>query len=152
MTDQTPTKTFSRYYKLSVHRSGKYLYASTQPTTIDEKTGKKECRHIHWGTLDDELRFYPNQRYLLASEEERRHLIFPDNWDLSLLENMYVTEYFERRLKYEKKSYALTGAYPAVQTKSVEAEQIYRLIHSLQKSELAPSAILDAVLAMEGTS
>ena len=141
----------SKYYKLSIHRSGKYLYASTQPTVIDQKTGKKECRHIHWGTLDDKLRFYPNRKYMTATEEERKHLIFPDDWDLTLLMGLNGAE-DETRLKYEKKSYALTGAYPASEGKSVEAKQIYRLIHSLKESELAPEAILDAVLAMEEPS
>lgn len=143
---------YMRYYRLSVHRSGKYLYASTQPTMIDEETGKKACRHIHWGTLDEKLRFYPNKKYMTASPEERAHLIFPDDWDLSLLEEIAGSDENERRLKYEKKSFALTGAYPPPPTRSIEADQIYRLIHSLQGSHLPSDAILDAVLAMENAT
>ena len=139
----------TKYYKMSIHKSGKYQYASTQPTVIDEKTRKKECRHIHWGTLDDHLRFYPNKTYLDASEEVRRHLIFPDEWDLTLLEDIDPSVDSEQQLKYEKKSYALTGVYPSNRRKTIEADQIYRLIHSLQDSKLESDAILEAVLAME---
>lgn len=138
-----------QFYKLTIHKSGKYLYASTQPTEVDKRTGKKTCHHVHWGTLDNNLRFYPNRKYLSASPEERSQLVFPDNWDLTLLKDVDSSEEFEKRLKYEKKSYALTGAYPANREKTIEADQIYRLIHSLKKSKIASDAILDAVLAME---
>ncbi|MCR5170404.1 MAG: hypothetical protein K6C33_08085 [Desulfovibrio sp.] len=50
---------------------------------MNPDTGKKAYRLVHWGTVDEKLRFHPNARFLLASEEERTKLIFPENWDLS---------------------------------------------------------------------
>ena len=78
-----PIKTNSGYI-VSIHRIGKYSYASTQ--RIDEtKSGeKKSYKHIHWGTVDDNLRFIPGKNYLYASQEEKDRLIFPEGWDLSL--------------------------------------------------------------------
>ena len=69
-------------YKVSVHKVGKYTYATTQPATIDPVTGKKIHRHFTWGTLEG-LTFIPGRNYRLASPEERRKLIFPDEWDMS---------------------------------------------------------------------
>ena len=138
-----------KYYRVSIHKSGKYLYASTQPTIVDEKTGKKKCLHIHWGTLDDQLRFYPNKNYLNASEEVRSHLLFPDEWDLTLLEKLTPEKSEEERIMGEKKTNALLDSYATTRRDSVEAEQIYRLIHSLRETNLSSDAILDAVLSME---
>ena len=139
----------TKYYRVSIHKSGKYRYASTQPTVVDKKTGQKKSLHIHWGTLDDQLRFYPNKNYLNATEEERNHLVFPDEWDLTLLDNLMPYEGAEQRVKNEKRSNALLDSYSSGKRDSVEAEQIYRLIHSLRATNLSPDAILDAVLSME---
>ena len=133
-----------KYYQLSVHRSGKYLYASTQPTVTD-KAGKRTSRHIHWGTLDERMRFYPNKKYLNATDEERGHLIFPDDWDLTLLDDMGFSNTSEEDIRYEKKIRELSKP----KTREVGADQIYRLIRSLRGSKLPADAILDAVLSME---
>ena len=137
-----------KYYQLSVHRSGKYLYASTQPTVTD-KAGKRSSRHIHWGTLDERMRFYPNKKYLTATDEERRHLIFPDDWDLSLLDDMNITDASEQDLRYEKRIREASGNLMHRRDRNVGADQIYRLIRSLRGSKLPADAILDAVLSME---
>ena len=133
-----------KYYQLSVHRSGKYLYASTQPTVTD-KAGKRSSRHIHWGTLDERMRFYPNKKYLNATDEEREHLIFPDDWDLTLLDDMGLSDASEPEIRYEKKVRELSRP----RRSDVGADQIYRLIRSLRGSKLPADAILDAVLSME---
>ena len=39
-------------YRVSIHKLGKYTYASTQPTSVDPDTGKRTNRHIHWGKYD----------------------------------------------------------------------------------------------------
>jgi len=74
-------------YKMQIHVNGAHRYASTQPFTIGED-GKKRYTHKHWGTLDKNLRFYPNTTYLYATIEERNKLIFPKEWDLSELKNL----------------------------------------------------------------
>lgn len=138
-----------KFYKLTVHRSGKYRYASTQPTVTDEKTGKKRSLHVHWGTLDDQLRFYPNEKYLSASEEERNHLVFPDNWDLSLLEKLDPDNTTPYQMKVEKRSNTMTGFNQGYPREILGAEQIYRLIHALRETGLSSDDILNAVLSME---
>jgi transposase len=70
-------------YRVKTHVNGGYTYASTQPPYLDQKTGKKKYRYIHWGTVDENLKFKPGTSFWLASPEERAMLIFPDNWDMS---------------------------------------------------------------------
>ena len=72
-------------YKVSVHRNGGHTYAATHPYTLDTN-GRRRYSVQHWGTVTEDLRFIPGKRYLLASEEERSRLIFPDGWDLSAAE------------------------------------------------------------------
>ena len=86
MTIGRPIKPDSGYH-VSVHKVGNYLYASTQPSYVGEG-GKKSYRHIHWGRLDENKKFIPGTEYILASPTERAKLIFPEEWDLSELEQL----------------------------------------------------------------
>lgn len=71
-------------YRVSIHKLGKYTYASTQPTSVDPDTGKRTNRHIHWGKYDPQThKFFPNMTFLSLSQEERNKLIFPEDWDLA---------------------------------------------------------------------
>ncbi|MGN1232943.1 MAG: transposase, partial [Candidatus Cryptobacteroides sp.] len=70
-------------YRVSVHVNNGYRYASTQPAQIDEKTGKRIYRRIHWGTVDENNKFIPGKTFLLAAPQERAKLLFPEAWDLS---------------------------------------------------------------------
>jgi len=72
-------------YRVKIHMNGGYRYASTQPIVVepDRKSGRNKHKRIHWGTLDDDNKFHPNQNYIIASPEERAKLIFPEDWDLS---------------------------------------------------------------------
>jgi hypothetical protein len=70
-------------YRVKLHVNGGYTYASTQPPYVDPKTGKKKYRYIHWGTVDENLKFMPGTSFLLATPEERARLIFPVDWDMS---------------------------------------------------------------------
>lgn len=76
-------------YRVSIHPNNGYRYASTQPARVNPKTGKREYRHIHWGTVSEDLKFMPGKNYLLATPEERAKLIFPDSWDLSELDQLF---------------------------------------------------------------
>ena len=72
-------------YRVSVHRNGGHMYAATHPYTL-EASGKRKYTILHWGTVTEDLRFIPGKRYLEASPELRRRLIFPEGWDLSAAE------------------------------------------------------------------
>jgi len=48
-----------------------YTYASTQPPYIDPDTGKKKYLYIHWGSVDENLRFIPGAQFYQASPDER---------------------------------------------------------------------------------
>ena len=76
-------------YRVSIHRTNGYSYASTQPARFDEKSGKNVHCHVHWGVIDENLKFYPGKNYFYADIEERSKLIFPQNWDLSELSRLY---------------------------------------------------------------
>jgi hypothetical protein len=75
-------------YTVKPHTTKGYTYASTQPPYIDTSTGKKRYKHIHWGSVDDNLKFIPGSEFILASPEERSRLIFPEEWDMSAAENL----------------------------------------------------------------
>ena len=75
-------------YQVKPHTTKGYTYASTQPCITDPGSGRKKYRYIHWGTIDEDLRFIPSSPYILASPEERRRLIFPKDWDMSVAEGL----------------------------------------------------------------
>ena len=75
-------------YKVKPHVTNGYTYASTQPPYVDPTTGTKKYRHIHWGTIDENLKFKPGAPFFMASPEERTRLIFPDGWDISEAEKL----------------------------------------------------------------
>ena len=75
-------------YLVSIHVTKGYRYASTQPGFTDPKTGKRIHRQLHWGKLDENNKFIPGKEYLLASVEERKKLVFPEDWDLSEIEKL----------------------------------------------------------------
>ena len=75
-------------YRVGIHVTKGYKYASTQPHSVDSSTGKKSYAHIHWGCVTDENKFIPNNRFNTATSEEREKLIFPDDWDLSELDKI----------------------------------------------------------------
>jgi hypothetical protein len=70
-------------YRVKPHTANGYTYASTQPPYIDPTTGKKKYRYIHWGSLNEDLKFTPGAQFFLTAPEERARLIFPEEWDLS---------------------------------------------------------------------
>ena len=75
-------------YKVKPHVTNGYTYASTQPPYADPTTGAKKYRHVHWGTVNENLKFMPGAPFFLASPEERARLIFPDGWDISEAEKL----------------------------------------------------------------
>ena len=74
-------------YRVSIHKNGGYMYASTHPYTL-LPSGKRKYSNLHWGTVDEDLKFHPGKQYLDASHEERSRLLFPEGWDLSDAEKL----------------------------------------------------------------
>lgn len=68
-------------YRIIVHTNGGRKYASTKVAVVGSD-GRKQYRHKHWGSLDDENRFHPNTTYFNTSPAERARLIFPEGWIL----------------------------------------------------------------------
>jgi len=75
-------------YKMSIHVANGHRYASTQPLVVDELTGMTRNVRIHWGTLDENLRFYPGKRFFYAGPSERAKFVYPSNWDLGELDKL----------------------------------------------------------------
>ena len=69
-------------YIVSAHKTGKYTYASSQ-RYIEDKDGNPKRRHVHWGVIDNHLKFHPGKEFLYLPLSERKKLIFPGDWDLS---------------------------------------------------------------------
>jgi len=81
-----PPKADSGYH-VSTHRIGNYVYASTQPVSVDQN-GKKTYKYKHWGRLEGN-RFIPGTEFILLSQEERKKLVFPKDWDLSEIDRLF---------------------------------------------------------------
>ncbi len=77
---------------VSLHVDKTYRYASTQPMRTDEKTGKRTFTRVHWGTVSKDLVFTPNDRFKLASAEQRARLVFPPEWDISAIDRLEEME------------------------------------------------------------
>ena len=75
-------------YRVKPHNNNGYTYASTQPPYVDQETGKKKYRYIHWGTVDENKKFKPGTKYFFETPERRARLIFPEDWDLSEAEKL----------------------------------------------------------------
>ena len=75
-------------YKVIIHQPNGYRYAATQPHIIDSKTGAVRRRYCYWGDVLKDLKFTPNDRFLLASPSERARLIFPEGWVLSAIQSL----------------------------------------------------------------
>ena len=45
-------------YRMSTHKLGKYVYVCTQPASVDEVTGKRTYRRIHWGCFDPQKKTF----------------------------------------------------------------------------------------------
>ncbi len=74
-------------YRISLHKNGGYMYATTHPYTLTGD-GKRKYSCLHWGTVTDDLKFIPGKQYLYAPLEERAKLIFPEGWDLSEIDKL----------------------------------------------------------------
>jgi len=74
--------------RVSIHNNGGYRYASTQPFLLDPETGRKTYRRVHWGIVDENLKFIPGTIFVYASQEERNRLEFPPEWDLSEIQKL----------------------------------------------------------------
>ena len=70
-------------FRVSKHICNGHVYATTQPF-FTNPNGKIVRRHYSWGVLIDS-KFIPNKNYIYASSEDRKKLIFPEDWDLSAI-------------------------------------------------------------------
>ena len=75
-------------YRVKPHVTKGYTYASTRPPFVDPKSGIKKYPYVHWGTVDNYLKFIPGTTFYIATDEERGRLIFPENWDVSAIERL----------------------------------------------------------------
>jgi len=75
-------------FGVKLHTTKGYTYASTQPPYVCPDTGKKKYRHIHWGSVDKNMKFTPGQSFFFATPEERAQLVFPQEWDISAVKKL----------------------------------------------------------------
>lgn len=70
-------------YRFVIHNANGHSYASVQ-RTVENKAGKKVRRHKHYGTVS-ENKFYPWAEFLILPKEEKAKFIYPEEWDISLV-------------------------------------------------------------------
>ncbi len=138
--------------KVTIHKSGSYRYACTQPSYIDPKTNTRKYRRIHWGTVDENNRFYPNRTYIEADPGERESLLFPSDWDLSEIEMIRMGEQrviplHERRTRALRVGVLEPGE-SSPQEEIPSGKMILRLIDRLEKEEIPSDKILEIVKSM----
>ena len=78
----------SSQFRVKPHVTHGYTYASTRSPCIDPDTGKKKFPYIHWGTVNEEMKFIPGTPFYQATPEERAQLVFPEEWDMSAAESL----------------------------------------------------------------
>ncbi len=81
----------NKEYSMSIHKIGAYRYASIQVPSIDKNTGCRTSSHVHWGTVDENNVFIPNSRFILAPPEELKNFVFPENWNLDKVKEIFST-------------------------------------------------------------
>jgi hypothetical protein len=72
--------------KIQLFVTNGYRYAISQGSIRDPETGKYSHPKITYGTVTDDDRFLPNQRFLEMSTEERKRLAFPFEWNLDAID------------------------------------------------------------------
>lgn len=70
-------------------------------TNFNELTGLTHNARIHWGTVDEEFRFYPGKRLFYAGPAERVKFVYPANWGLGELDKLSGTR-DARRPSYDQ--------------------------------------------------
>ena len=53
-------------FRVSIHNNNGYRYASSQPFVLDPETGRRIYRRVHWGVVDENLRFIPGKTFIPA--------------------------------------------------------------------------------------
>lgn len=69
-------------YKMRLHTVGPYVYAATLRSDTDPASGKRKQVYVHWGRLTADMKFEPNDEFILLSPEERSRMIFPADWNV----------------------------------------------------------------------
>ena len=77
-------------YRMSSHKVGVYLYASTQ--RLVNENGVEKRKYFDWGKLDAFNKFTPLPRFLYLTPEERAKFVFPEEWDISSIQEAQIPE------------------------------------------------------------
>ena len=75
-------------HKMRIHAVGNYMYAATPVYVEDPVTGKSRRTFKHWGKMTADMKFVPSNEFMLLSPQERAEMIFPADWDLSLVSSL----------------------------------------------------------------
>ena len=85
---------------MHIHRNNGHRYAATNTYTVGDD-GKRHYRYTHWGTLDDNKKFSPGINFFNATIEQRKKLVFPEDWDLSAIGKKSQSEDKRGAVAYE---------------------------------------------------
>ena len=69
------------------HKLGGHVYAATRPAYINEKTGKRDHKVVHWGKIIDNV-FVPNEDFFALTPEDRAKFMFPDDVDTGTIKQL----------------------------------------------------------------
>ena len=111
-------------FRVSKHICNGHVYATTQPF-FTNPNGKIVRRHYSWGVLIDS-KFIPNKNYIYASSEDRKKLIFPEDWDLSAIAENAAPERIE--------TFGLPLHHPNFHFPSISVSRRNGWVHTLSNS------------------
>ena len=140
-------------YKVILHQTGGYRYAATQPYEKDKETGKIKRHYVYWGDVTEDMKFIPNTRYCLSEEKIRSKLIFPDNWDLSAIEELKEKEKrapYAYDPSYENNGAAFSGTVRTTSDKEQFNNQFYGGTWFLWEMAVSRHVVEDLLTAFDG--
>ena len=69
-------------FPMRIFTNNGYRYAVTR-TSVRKADGRYNHPQKLWGTVDENLNFTPNSRFLALSAEERAAILIPENWKIA---------------------------------------------------------------------
>ena len=69
-------------FPMRIFTNNGYRYAVTR-TSVRKADGRYNHPQKLWGTVDEDLIFIPNSRFLALSDEDRAAILIPENWKIA---------------------------------------------------------------------
>lgn len=130
-----------------------YRYAVTR-TSVRKPDGKYNHPQKIWGTVDEDLNFYPNARYLALSDTEKESMLIPAEWKLqhTTLQEANSTMGNGRAPRFDESSSLLYGHTWFLDMLADSSGLRDDLIHIFEDKDMADNVLSMAFFTLLGSS